>query len=858
MAEALGVAGSVAQGVNFLYDFFSSVQDAPSDIVSLAQELKILGTMLNDVGRDGIESAPLTAALQHCKGIIGDLEDLVEKSNLTSEQSKARKLWSQMSTAFRREKFRKYVEKLERAKSTLLHAKLYAHGSLHQQQMNGIKTIQESLNRIASEHSEAITKTNQTATQMQADIQNVPSRVKQVVINELSSTMAKSHTTCSTILTEVRANSIKADQTSEEIKLAIQSLLSDSNTNRIAALLQPALEKVISDQIASSMETLTAHLAPSRPDMPNRTPFPNVDTSQRAIPESIESKIGLRSLNQYSGTTTCIRWVGTSKVINFWFGRLILSTSVLDSWEGRGIGETHRKAEFLETRATLVPSKWLFRKGVVLKITRLVSTIVAPSIQFSLTPIMVIPEDNEIVFAMQYGDLERVRQLILGGKVHPSSIFPDSSTLVHKCTSEMRRQILVSLVERYRYDAVGRRIKVVNPGYDEGESIPEFAKTIYKIIEIALWLVECGSSAETLNIHRELRAFSALNDMYAYGASVSCLGYGFPEMLESLAIAMLRTSNSSPFFVRNQEGGNLKPTETLVPQWFRYFPFRYFPMIVRGSSADISTPVWLAGDYLESERCLHMLYCSIRGGLVHASPYRPSIPSVYEMGSLEIAKKNRNNIINAIAEMLRYDRDISSDEEREPLVTYAIEWRCLDIWKLALEKAECQPLFSTIWNNYSHLYDPLGFNKCTRDPELEDLTNGWPCVLGRPRIHCEVYPSRAVETDPVDGETNHSPFTSRAKSSSKYKLQPTEDGGIELVIECCEIGEPWRRIYAKVKREQGLDIYGSVSLEDSDSQPSEDGYSDSELNEDEESAEVSTGLFSKVAGVGLDVLSALV
>jgi hypothetical protein len=122
------LAGQVTQGVSYLYNFFNSMQDAPGDIRSLAEELKTLGDILEGVGQDGIDSKALTAALQRCKDVTGDLGDLIQKSNLTSEQSKARKLWSQMSTAFRNEKFLKYTERLERAKSTLLHAKIQAHG----------------------------------------------------------------------------------------------------------------------------------------------------------------------------------------------------------------------------------------------------------------------------------------------------------------------------------------------------------------------------------------------------------------------------------------------------------------------------------------------------------------------------------------------------------------------------------------------------------------------------------------------------------------------------------------------------------------------------------------------------------
>jgi hypothetical protein len=138
MAEALGVAGSVvsfvglagqvAQGINYLYNFFNTMKDAPSDVKSLAEELKVLGTILDEVDRDRLDSAPVGAALQRCKDVIEELEDLIRKSNLTTEQSRTRKIWSQMSAAFRNEKFRKYTEQLERAKSMLLHAKLEAHG----------------------------------------------------------------------------------------------------------------------------------------------------------------------------------------------------------------------------------------------------------------------------------------------------------------------------------------------------------------------------------------------------------------------------------------------------------------------------------------------------------------------------------------------------------------------------------------------------------------------------------------------------------------------------------------------------------------------------------------------------------
>jgi hypothetical protein len=128
LSPLVGLAGQVAQGVNYLYNFFNSMQDAPSDIRSLVEELGNLDNVLDEVNQDGLDSASLRAALQRCKDLIAELEGLVQKSNLTSEQSKARKVWSQMRMPFRSEKFRKYTERLERAKTTLLHAKIQSHG----------------------------------------------------------------------------------------------------------------------------------------------------------------------------------------------------------------------------------------------------------------------------------------------------------------------------------------------------------------------------------------------------------------------------------------------------------------------------------------------------------------------------------------------------------------------------------------------------------------------------------------------------------------------------------------------------------------------------------------------------------
>ena len=397
-----------------------------------------------------------------------------------------------------------------------------------------------------------------------------------------------------------------------------------------------------------------------------------------------------------------------------------------------------------------------------------------------------------------------------------------------------------------------------------------------------------------------------------------------PKKLEKLVILMLRTSSSSPFFVRDQRG-QLRPTETLSKQWYGSLP-----ILARSFSCEVSTSlclktlqllwdstpyfqdrvirdyayldyetkelcraansgkIWLAGDSHELENCAHLLYCSIRGALVRSSPYfRPK--------ERELKNADRSNIANAVEDMLRIDTDISTySQGSESLTECAVRWRCLDIWKDALEKSGCEPLSSTIWKNNARFYDSYGFVSCgggtsvrvtgdaasqkiilvvderqesdyyywldhertPRDPELKSLTKGWPCFIKLPRVHCEVYPSQPIVVNSVDDGQHETLASDNHTSTPEYKLQQTDDGGLELFIDCCELYEPWERLCAEVRREQGLEV-DEWSKDCSDS-GSRYACGDSEVVEDHDEADASTGVVSKIAGVGLDVLSAFV
>jgi len=160
----------------------------------------------------------------------------------------------------------------------------------------------------------------------------------------------------------------------------------------------------------------------------------------------------------------------TFSTVNFLAVRFLVSTSVLKTWHRSN--SSHNEETILnETKITLIPCIDNWVTGAELILTRLFSASVGSSWQVSLTPVVLIPYDHDIVSAIQSGDFAAVRKQISQGKVHPSSRFPDNSTLVHKC---------ISITYSAQTHALFRNV-----------------------IEIAEWLVQTGNDVDARDIHGE-------------------------------------------------------------------------------------------------------------------------------------------------------------------------------------------------------------------------------------------------------------------------------------------------------------------------------------------------------------------
>jgi hypothetical protein len=304
----------------------------------------------------------------------------------------------------------------------------------------------------------------------------------------ISSNPANSHITQVALLTEIKEQTTITEQTSREIKLAVQSLLENGNNGmtRLASLLQSALERAIPDRLESALKSMENSNS-NRTESPDPSPFHQPDNTT-TCPSSVTT--GVSSLSCLSSTRKSRTWVEENKDYKFWFGRLHIRTSVTARWDSRTTSERLHRSQILETEITFLPSPWLFRKGASLSVQRIVSAFKTPQIQFNLQPLQVIAWDNPITKAMGSGNLSRVKFLIDSGQVHPLDVLPDGSTLLGKCLDELYMSLIPDDKDVWKkafedWDYIVERHS------------PDVIQKLTALVNMAKWLVQQGIESDS-------------------------------------------------------------------------------------------------------------------------------------------------------------------------------------------------------------------------------------------------------------------------------------------------------------------------------------------------------------------------
>ena len=126
-ASLIGVASitvQLADSIKKLYEFWSSITDAPEDVQNVAVELALLTSVLSDIAseaRYGDSDNTFTAVMEACMLRVKTLDDILLeiKLNLASASPIKRK-WAAVKSILNSDRIKKFQTSLEGLKSTLI------------------------------------------------------------------------------------------------------------------------------------------------------------------------------------------------------------------------------------------------------------------------------------------------------------------------------------------------------------------------------------------------------------------------------------------------------------------------------------------------------------------------------------------------------------------------------------------------------------------------------------------------------------------------------------------------------------------------------------------------------------------
>jgi hypothetical protein len=745
----------------------------------------------------------------------------------------------------------------------------------------------------------------------------------------ISSTQA----TQATILSATRDSAFSIENDAAQIKAAVSQLVNGGSKDMrlLAAVLQPALEKVITERINAALLTHSDNLVlEAKPNHVQENKPPGESTYKTNTSE-------LHSLRHKTATYSTFRG---SSVAKFWFGTLFISSTDETTCEMNFASVKVQKTEYFETQVTLVPSTWLLRTGAVLSVKRLISGIAKPQIQVALRPITMLAWENPVFEAIESLNLGKVKELVKSGSVRPTDICANGKSLFHRALDIMHYRILPF----ERRAPIPLNLKATF-------FLTKKKEVLLNMLDICHWLIVngCSSNAPTpsgeyatpdiLCIHGIANSlcsccFEIMHDVCDIPRETAFREQYGPQ-LSSLAVAMASRAVTSPFF--RLHCGTLIETD-LFKEILGSGSWRHFDRAVAASTAAdvgalgclrmlkylwnsypynggsyndklLSTfswernqspegeessvrlvraakdeKVWLCGDGSELSEALKLLYESIRGALVYASPFHHRRGEMYSPYYYPgPPRKALQAYIGAtIASMLSFDTRVASlVHDGETLTQCASKWRVLDVWARALDKAGENPDYHLRYiprSSLLPLYNLLTFisgpneaslylsgdslkrtclivhghrpeipqyrnwgDEYPDDEEIYDLTEDWPSKLFN--INCEITTSSNIEIVDTSPESEvvdvKHPWWSQAKSES-YEVRSTDGGGLELFIDC-DGNDLWERLYDKVigdrkRREE----------------------KETEVESEEQAAKPNAPtLRSKVASTGLAILSSI-
>ncbi len=122
------IAIQLAENIKKLHSFWDLVQDAPQEVKSIVQDLRLLERILDKIRNHELAYGPdpeLSETLNSCASKVNDLLVIVDQFQLgLSSTSRRNRKWSALRVGFRFDTINRFRKSLEEVKSTLILATL--------------------------------------------------------------------------------------------------------------------------------------------------------------------------------------------------------------------------------------------------------------------------------------------------------------------------------------------------------------------------------------------------------------------------------------------------------------------------------------------------------------------------------------------------------------------------------------------------------------------------------------------------------------------------------------------------------------------------------------------------------------
>ena len=377
------IAIQLGQSFVALYQYWESIKEAPADISTVVQDLKLLAAILRQIESDEQKygQAPeVTDVLKSCMAKVDTLRNLVEElePGFASKHRLQRK-WSALKAVLKNDKVEKFRRSLEETKTTMLLARSLS------QEYAPLYLLLRTLYLILSYRR----------------IQFMRFQLSEEKLSSIVSTLGSLQVQqCSRIVTTTSAEDCDGNEQWATLRSEMKCMASGITNPLYRAGFEYAMDHSL-QQILNSNSAVKND---------SRVKIESEKEKDGRTTHNELSSIRHRKKHQLLSSYTYNNWnvFGNMTVRSTTFFKQSINDAEDDSWENLQVYE-HKMSIRIQ------PAWWLVKIGFNRGLQAAFSQATDQSLKFALNPFRLVPDDALIFDFCRTGNIDGVRRLLIRG-----------------------------------------------------------------------------------------------------------------------------------------------------------------------------------------------------------------------------------------------------------------------------------------------------------------------------------------------------------------------------------------------------------------------------------------------------------